>query len=178
MDRLFTRVSGKEKGENMQAQLAFKIAIFIVILSTAGYFFYDYRMAKANLEAKKAELVAVSLQIKEQNEKIEKMRLEIDTYKNKKPEIIKEIITKYKEIPVVTADATCEERWKNLEDYVKVFFNRHSGTNYIQTETTKETDKVDTQKTKEEIEALKIQNEIKAQEFVDKMLKRDSKGGN
>lgn len=155
----------------MSASLIIKISLIIVILSVIGFFIYDYRMSKAQLEAKKAELIAVSEQIKSQNEAIEKLKIDVDFYKNQKPKVVEKIVTRYQEIEVLKPDATCEERIAKLEEYVKVFYNRNAGTNYItpKNETTENATIPGAEKT---IETLEEENRKAAQDYVDKMLKR------
>lgn len=115
----------------MQTKAIIGIILTTIIISALAFFVYDYNITKEQLETKKAELLAASAEIKSQNEAIEKLRLDVDTYKHKRPEIIKKIVTKYKEIPVVSIDATCEQKWESLENYVRVFYNRHGAKNYL-----------------------------------------------
>lgn len=155
----------------MQTKAIIGIVLSCVILSAIGFFIYDYRLTKEQLETKKAELLAASAEIKSQNEAIEKLRLDVDTYKNLKPQIIEKIVTKYKEIPVVSTDATCEEKWDSLRDYIRVFYNRHGSTNYLGEKvetTTQEEFKAREEAKIQQIEAEKLQ---KAQEVIDSLFK-------
>lgn len=147
----------------MQTRIVIGIVLGLAIIGIVGTFIYDYRLTKEQLEAKKAELLAASAQIKSQNEAIETLRLDVEAYKNKKPQIIEKIVTKYKEVPVVSTDATCEEKWNSLRDYIRVFYNRHGSTNYLgeKVQTTTEQEYADR-------EAQKLQ---KAQETINDILK-------
>ena len=149
--------------------------IIIAILATTaisvgGVFVYDYKITKSALETKKAELIVVSEQIKTQNEAIEKLKIDVETYKNQKPQVIEKIVTKYQNIEVIKNNATCEEKLSKLEEYVKVFYNRHSGSNYIKKEIAPKSNETQISDTETAIDIIKIQKREKAQEFVDKML--------
>lgn len=166
----------------ISASLIIKISLVIVILSVIGFFIYDYRMSKAQLEAKKAELIAVSEQIKSQNEAIEKLKIDGDFYKNQKPKVVEKIVTRYQEVEVLKPDATCEERIAKLEEYVKVFYNRNAGTNYLTPkngtgETTENAENAAIPGAEKTIEHLEEQNLKAAQDYVDKMLKRNGSNG-
>lgn len=151
----------------MQTRAVIGVVLGLAIIGIIGAFIYDYRLTKEQLETKKAELLAASAEIKSQNEAIEKLRLDVDTYKHKRPEIIKKIVTKYKEIPVVSVDATCEQKWESLENYVRAFYNRHGAKNYlgeaVEAPTTEEL-KAQDEKRIQKLEAEKLQ---KAQEAID-----------
>ena len=156
----------------ISASLIIKISLIIVILSVIGFFIYDYKMSKAQLEAKKAELIAVSEQIKSQNEAIEKLKIDVDFYKNQKPKVVEKIVTRYREIEALKPDATCEERIAKLEEYVKVFYNRNAGTNYLTPKTPETTENAEIPGAEKTIELLEEENRKAAQDYVDKMLKR------
>lgn len=156
----------------MQTKTIIGIVLALAVIGIIGAFIYDYQLTKEQLETKKAELLAASAQIKSQNEAIESLRLDVESYKNKKPQIVEKIVTKYKEVPVVSTDATCEEKWNSLKDYIRVFYNRHGGVNYlgekVQTTTQSEFEARKAEKIKE-LEAEKLQ---KAQETINEILRQ------
>lgn len=91
----------------------------IVIITAVGI--YDYKETKARLEAKKAEVMIMSDKIKTQNDAIEALKLDVEVYKNKKPQIIEKIVTKYENIQV--KDDTCEAKLEAIYEAQKLFFD-------------------------------------------------------
>lgn len=155
----------------MQTKTIIGIVLALAIIGIVGAFIYDYQLTKEQLETKKAELLAASAQIKSQNEAIESLRLDVESYKNKKPQIVEKIVTRYKEVPVVSTDATCEEKWNSLKDYIRVFYNRHGSVNYLgeKVQETTQQEYADREEAKiQQLEAEKLQ---KAQETINQMLK-------
>lgn len=155
----------------MQTKTIIGIVLALAIIGIIGAFIYDYQLTKEQLETKKAELLAASAQIKSQNEAIESLRLDVESYKNKKPQIVEKIVTRYKEVPVVSTDATCEEKWNSLKDYIRVFYNRHGSVNYLgeKVQETTQQEYADREEAKiQQLEAEKLQ---KAQETINQMLK-------
>lgn len=155
----------------MQTKTIIGIVLALAIIGIVGAFIYDYQLTKEQLETKKAELLASSAQIKSQNESIESLRLDVESYKNKKPQIVEKIVTRYKEVPVVSTDATCEEKWNSLKDYIRVFYNRHGSVNYLgeKVQETTQQEYVDREEAKiQQLEAEKLQ---KAQETINQMIK-------
>lgn len=161
----------------MQIKSIIGLVLITVVISALGSLVYEWRITKEQLETKKAELLAASAEIKSQNEAIEKLRLDVDTYKNKRPEIIEKIVTKYKEIPVASGDATYEQKWESLENYVRVFYNRHGAKNYLGERVeapTPEELKTQSEKHIQELESKKLE---KAQEVINNMRGIRGTGG-
>lgn len=95
------------------------IAISVIIV---GIIIWDYVDTSIELESKKYELLILSDKMREQNEAIKSLSLDIEKYKNKKPQIVEKIVTKYNEIQV--KDKTCEAYMKAIYDSQLVFYNR------------------------------------------------------
>lgn len=156
----------------MQIKVIVGIVIATIIIGVVSALIYDYQLTKEQLETKKAELLAASEQIKSQNEAIESLRLDVESYKNKKPQIIEKIVTKYKEVPVVSQDATCEEKWNSLKDYIRVFYNRHGSINYLG-EKVQETSKEEyADREAQKVKELEEQKYQKAQETINEILRK------
>lgn len=60
--------------------------------------------------------------IKQNNEIIKSLEIDVETYKNKAPIIKEKIITKYKTIKA--KDTECENQIKAIDESVSAFFNR------------------------------------------------------
>lgn len=155
----------------MQTKTIIGIVLALAIIGIIGAFIYDYQLTKEQLETKKAELLAASAQIKSQNEAIESLRLDVESYKNKKPQIIEKIVTRYKEVPVVSTDATCEEKWNSLKDYIRVFYNRHGSVNYLGEKVQETTRQEYADREAQKIQELEEQKYQKAQETINQMPK-------
>lgn len=95
------------------------LAVLLVIGICAG-FIYDYSQTKSYLQAKKAEIMIMSDKIKAQNDAIAGLKLDVETYKNKKPQIIEKIVTKYQNIEV--KDNTCEAKLEAIHEAQKLFY--------------------------------------------------------
>lgn len=85
-----------------------------------------YHFKNKKLEEEKTELMArVAKQeslIELRNQEVEKNKLEIEEYKNRKPEIKEKIITRYKTVKVETK--TCETELGSVKDLLEVFNDR------------------------------------------------------
>lgn len=97
-----------------------KIAVVMFLLGIVVFFIFDYKNIKNELVVKKAEILIMSDRIASQNEHIGKLKIDVDTYKNKKPQIVEKIVTKYEEIEV--KDETCEAKLDAIYEAQKVFF--------------------------------------------------------
>lgn len=120
----------------MGASAIIKIVVAIAIIGVITGFIIDYKMTKEKLETKKAELLAAYEQIKSQNDAIKKLEVDVETYKEKKPQIVEKVITKYQDVKVT--DETCEAKLEALSAYAKLFYDRNNNIvnqNYFNTTT-------------------------------------------
>lgn len=88
--------------------LILSIIASIVGLATA------LSLAKEELATKKAELAVVGATLDKQNQTVKALQLDVEKYKNKKPQIIEKIITKYQDIEI--KDETCEAYMKAINE--------------------------------------------------------------
>lgn len=97
-----------------------KIGLIGAVLVIVVLLIIDYTTSKAELQAKKAELLLLSHTIQEQNTAIKKLEIDVETYKNKKPQIVEKIVEKYKTTEV--KDETCEAYMVAIyQDQLKFF---------------------------------------------------------
>ena len=97
-----------------------KILALLLVIGICAGFIYDYSQTKSNLQAKKAEIMIMSDKIKAQNDAIAGLKLDVEAYKNKKPQIIEKIVTKYQNIEV--KDETCEAKLEAIHEAQKLFY--------------------------------------------------------
>lgn len=95
------------------------LILFVVIICLG--FLYDYVSTKSELANKKAELVILSDRVNEQNEAIKNLELDVETYKNKQPEIVEKIVTKYQTVVETKTINTCEDLSYNLFELNNTF---------------------------------------------------------
>lgn len=112
-----------------------KITMVAFIVSIIAFLMWDYSNTKADLQAKKAELQMLSLHIEEQNNAIKALEIDIQAYKNKKPQIIEKIVTKYQEVQV--KDNTCEAAMEAIFESQLKFFDSVQGKQNIKEQGTK-----------------------------------------
>ena len=86
-------------------------------------------MSKAQLEAKKAELIAVSEQIKSQNEAIEKLKIDVEKFRKQKEKVVYKVIEKYGDIPDSTSNTHCYVKLENIRNALAIF-HKKTGINY------------------------------------------------
>ncbi|WP_295702243.1 hypothetical protein [uncultured Helicobacter sp.] len=79
-----------------------------------------YTNTKAKLKAMEYENATLLHTLKKQNQAIEKLSLDIQTYKNQKPKIQERIITKYQ--PLQSPQGYCEERLQNIQNHIKLWY--------------------------------------------------------
>lgn len=103
------------------AKYGVRIAVITFLLGIVAFFAWDYKTIKDDLVAKKAQVQLLSVTIEEQNEKITSMKIDVEAYKNKKPQLIEKIVTQYQEIQV--KDETCEAKLDAIYEAQKVFFD-------------------------------------------------------
>lgn len=106
----------------MPSSLAVKILCVLLAFGTISLLFYDYIQTKEMYRVKQTELLSLSTHLQEQNEAIKKLKIDVEKYKNKKPKIVKQIVTKYEEVQV--KDETCEAELESISQLTKLFFNR------------------------------------------------------
>lgn len=98
-----------------------KVILTVFLVGFALFFFYDYRATKSELTEKKAQLMAMSSQIEEQNKAIQTLEVDVNTYKKQQPQVIEKVVTKYKNVQVV--DNTCEAKLSAIYSAQQVFYN-------------------------------------------------------
>lgn len=64
----------------------------------------------------------IKLSLDHQNQLIQQKELELEAYKNKKPEIQKEIVTKYEK--AIIDDKGCQQELKSFKDLLDIFNKR------------------------------------------------------
>lgn len=100
-------------------------AVFIAAAVISGcLLIYSYALTKEELSAKKVELSVVSSKLDNQNKIIESMKVDLEAYKKKKPEIVEKIVTKYEQIEI--PDAKCESYLEAIYKAQVEFFNRNN----------------------------------------------------
>lgn len=108
----------------MSSSLIIKLLCVILAFGTAAFLFYDYMHTKELYRVKQNELLTLSAHLQAQNEAIEKLKIDVETYKNKKPQIIEKIVTNYEKIEI--RDETCEAELETIRQLTKAFFNRNN----------------------------------------------------
>lgn len=98
-----------------------KIITIAFLLGIVGFFIFDYQTVKNDLTRKRAEILIMNDKIQTQNEAIKALEIDVETYKNKKPQIIEKIVTKYQDI--VVKDETCESQLEAIYESQRLFFN-------------------------------------------------------
>lgn len=101
--------------------------IAILIISVLYMKNASLKQQNTTLESKLTNL-NVQLQhnfiiLKSQNDKITQQKIEIQDYKNKKPEIKKEIVIKYLPAPENSNELQCEDELNLFKNQLKVFNN-------------------------------------------------------
>ena len=106
----------------MGSSLVIKVLCVLLIFGTASFLFYDYIQTKELYRVKQSELLSLSAHLQEQNEAIARLKIDVETYKNKKPQIVKQIVTKYEEVQI--KDETCEAELESIRQLTQTFFNQ------------------------------------------------------
>lgn len=96
-------------------------AILFGILVLLG-FVYDYTSSKVELQKRKDELVIMSAKVEEQNNAIKALEIDVETYKNKEPQVIEKIVTKYNKVVETKTINTCENLSEGLYNLNSTFF--------------------------------------------------------
>lgn len=94
----------------------------IVIVLACLYFLYDYTSSKVELQKKTDELALVTNMLEQQNTTIKQLELDVGAYKNKEPEIIEKIVTKY-QIETKTIN-TCDDVVDSVFNLNSSFFRK------------------------------------------------------
>lgn len=80
----------------------------------------SYANLKAELATSQDQVKVLSSTIEEQNKAIDELKLDVEKYKEQKPQIVEKIVTKYKNVEV--KDTTCEETLKSIYNLQQEFF--------------------------------------------------------
>lgn len=106
----------------MGSSLIIKLLCVVLAFVIASFLFYDYVQTKELYKVKQAELLNLSAHLEQQNEAIAKLKVDVEAYKNKKPQIIEKIVTRYEQVEI--RDETCEAELETIRQLTKAFFNR------------------------------------------------------
>lgn len=107
----------------MSSSLVVKSLCVVLGFVTAISLFYDYVHTKELYRVKQSELLALSMHLEEQNKAIEELKVDVEKYKNKKPQIIEKIVTRYEQVEL--KDKTCEAELETIKQLTQAFFNRY-----------------------------------------------------
>lgn len=87
-------------------------------------FVYDYTTTKVELQKRRDELIMMGSKIEEQNTAIKQLKVDVETYKHKEPEIIKQIVTKYDKVVEIKEIKTCDDLTLGLYNLNSTFLKR------------------------------------------------------
>lgn len=106
----------------MSFELVKSIKFIAIALCAALILFMiiTYANTKAKLKAMEYENATLLHTLKKQNQAIEKLSLDVESYKNQKPKIKERIITKYQ--PLQSPQSSCEERLQNIQNHIKLWY--------------------------------------------------------
>lgn len=78
---------------------------------------------KSEVDKLRADKALLDSAIELQNDIIKKNELDLEKYKNKKPQVIEKIIKKYEKVPI--KNETCEKELQTIKNALNAYFNNN-----------------------------------------------------